>query len=114
VEIVISKATPTCGISGYTGVYDGESHGASGSCTGVKGETLSTLDLGDTFTDVPGGTASWTFADTSGNYNGDSGSVDIVITKAATTSTVTCPADVIYNGLAQDALHGRSDRTRWA
>jgi hypothetical protein len=54
VDIVLPKATPTCGINGYTGVYDGDAHGASGSCTGVKGETLTTLDLGATFTDVPG------------------------------------------------------------
>ena len=33
------------------------------------------LDLGDSFTDVPGGTADWTFTDVTGNYNDTEGSV---------------------------------------
>jgi hypothetical protein len=103
VDIVITKATPTCTISGYTGVYDGDPHDASGSCTGVKGETLTTLDLGGTFTNVPGGTASWTFTDSSGNYNDDSGSVDIVITKATPTCTISD-----YTGVYDGDPHGAS------
>ncbi|MEM4663074.1 MAG: hypothetical protein QXM75_03560, partial [Candidatus Diapherotrites archaeon] len=77
--LTINKADPTCNITGWTGTYDGDPHGASGSCTGVKGETLAGLDLGATFTNVPGGTANWTFTDVTGNYNDDSGSVEIVI-----------------------------------
>jgi hypothetical protein len=41
--------------------------------------------LGDTFTNVPGGTAEWAFTDVTGNYNDDSGSVEIVISKAELT-----------------------------
>ncbi len=108
VEIVIGKADPICSISGYTGVYDGDPHGASGSCTGVKGEVLTTLDLGESFTEVPGGTAYWTFTDTSGNYNDDSGSAKIVIIQAtlivtadnqtAQYSDITPPLTFSYSG----------------
>jgi hypothetical protein len=103
VEIVITEATPTCSINGYTGVYDGYPHGASGSCIGVKSETLTNLDLGATFTDVPGGTAYWTFIDGTGNYYDDSGSVEIVISKAAPT----CIIDG-YTGVYDGAPHGAS------
>jgi hypothetical protein len=97
----IDKADPTCSISGYTGDYDGEEHGATGACTGVLNETLAGLDLGATFKDVPGGTAHWAFTDGTGNYNDDSGSVAIVINKAATTTTVTCgTGPFTYTGAA--------------
>ena len=99
---VINKANATCSITGYTGVYDGDPHGATGSCTGVKGETLAGLDLGASFTDVPGGTANWTFTDVTGNYNNASGSVAIVINKANATCTVN-GYDVIYDGNAHTA-----------
>ena len=56
-------------------------HGATGTATGVGGEALSGLVSGDSFTNVPGGTATWTFTDTTGNYNNASGSVAIVITR---------------------------------
>ncbi len=56
-------------VNGFTGVYDGAAHGATGSATGVGGAALSGLVLGASFTNVPGGTATWTFTDTTGNYN---------------------------------------------
>jgi hypothetical protein len=102
VAIVISKADPSCTITGYTGVYDGDPHGASGSCLGVKGETLAGLDLGSSFTNVPGGTANWTFTDVTGNYNDKSGSVAIVISKADPTCSVT-GYDVVYDHVAHTA-----------
>ena len=97
----ITKADPVCAVSGYSGTYDGSAHGASGSCTGVLAETLSGLSLGSSFTNVPGGTANWAFTDVTGNYTDDSGSVGITITKADTTTTVTCPAGVVYDGTPQ-------------
>ena len=100
---VISKADATCSISGYTGVYDGDPHGASGSCVGVKGETLAGLDLGDSFTNVPGGTANWTFTDETGNYNDASGSAAIVISKADAVCTVTG-----WSGVYDGDPHGAS------
>jgi MBG domain (YGX type) len=85
VDDFIGKADADCAISGYDDVYDGQAHGASGSCAGVEDEVLAGLDLGDTFTNVPGGTAEWAFTDVTGNYNDESGSVEIVISKAELT-----------------------------
>ncbi|MEO7839411.1 MAG: PxKF domain-containing protein [Anaerolineales bacterium] len=101
VAIVIEQADALVIVSGYTGVYDGTPHGASGSATGVNDEDLSSgLDLGDSFTDVPGGTASWTF-DGGTNYLDESGSVEIVITKADATIVVNG-----YTGVYDGAAHG--------
>ncbi len=76
----VAKADATIDVTGYTGVYDGAPHGATGTATGVFDEDLSgDLDLGATFTSIPGGTADWTFTDSTGNYNNDSGSVGIVL-----------------------------------
>ena len=50
--------------------------------------TLSGLDLGASFTNVPGGTATWTFTDATGNYNNATGTAAIVITKANATVVV--------------------------
>jgi hypothetical protein len=77
-EVVISKAAATCTVSGYSGVYDAAFHGASGSCSGIGGESAGTLDLGETFKNVPGGTAHWFFTG-NGNYNDQSGVVAINI-----------------------------------
>lgn len=47
------KADATCAINGYSGVYDGEEHGASGSCIGVGDDgTLIGLNLGEKYTNV--------------------------------------------------------------
>ena len=90
VAIEISKADPDCTVTGYSGAYDGDPHGASGSCAGVNGEgPLAGLDLGQSFTNVPGGTANWSFTDQSGNYSNDDGSVAIEISKADPDCTVT-------------------------
>jgi hypothetical protein len=83
----IAKADPVCTITGYTGIYDAAAHGATGTCIGVEDETLAGLDLGDSFTNYPGGTANWIFTDVTGNYNDDSGSVEIIINKATLTVT---------------------------
>ncbi len=100
--IVLSKADATVTVNGYTGVYDGNAHGASGTATGVKGEELIGLDLGASFTDVPGGTANWTFAG-DGNYNGTSGTAAIVLSKADATVTVNG-----YTGVYDGNAHGAS------
>jgi hypothetical protein len=77
----IAKANAVINVVGYTGTYDGNAHGASGTATGVGGVDISgSLNLGSTFTNVPGGTAHWTF--TNSNYNDQSGDVAIVINKA--------------------------------
>ena len=62
---------------------------------------LSGLDLGASFTNVPGGTANWTFTDATGNYNNASGTAAIVITKADATVSVNG-----YTGVYDAAAHG--------
>ena len=98
--IIITKADATCMVNGYTGTYDGLAHGATGSCTGVGGVTLAGLDLGDSFTNVPGGTANWTFNGGT-NYNDASGDVAIVINRANATIDV-----YGYEGTYDGAAHG--------
>jgi hypothetical protein len=99
VAIVITKTNATCTINGYLGLYTGTGVGANGLCTGVGGVTLSGLDLGSKFTDVPGGTAHWTFSNT--DYNDQSGDAAIVINKAASNVKVNCPSSIPYTGSAQ-------------
>ena len=95
-SIVIGKASATINVSGYTGVYDSHAHGATGSAAGVNGENLtSLLDLGASFTNVPGGTAHWTFAGNN-NYSPASGDATITISKANSTIEWSNPADIVY------------------
>ncbi|MFN2614678.1 MAG: beta strand repeat-containing protein, partial [Actinomycetota bacterium] len=99
----IAKADATIDVQGASVTYDATPHGATGTATGVNGEDLSFgLDLGASFTDVPGGTANWTFTGGT-NYNDASNSVAIVIAKAASTVAVDCPvAHESYDGSAHD------------
>src|ERR1035437_3819927 len=97
----ITKADATIAVDGYTGTYDGLAHGATGTATGVLSEPLAGLDLGASFTDIPGGTANWTFTDVTGNNNDDSGSVPIVLTQAGSTTVVTFESvPYVYRGTA--------------
>ena len=82
-------------------------HGATGICTGVLGETLTGLDLGATFTDVPGGTANWTLANA--NYTAVSASVDIDISQADPDCTVSG-----YSGTYDGTAHGANRASAWA
>jgi len=90
--LTVDKATPTCSVTGYSVTYDGSSHTATGSCTGVHGETLSGLDLsGTTHTNAGSYTDSWTFTDITGNYNNAGGSLNNSIAKADQTITFAQP-----------------------
>jgi hypothetical protein len=100
-DIVITKATATVGVNGYTGAYDGAAHGATGTAMGVLSEALAGLNLGASFTNVPGGTANWVFTDGTGNYTDDAGTAAIVITKAMATVVVNG-----YTGVYDGAAHG--------
>jgi hypothetical protein len=80
--ITINRADAAIAVAGFTGTYDGAAHGATGTATGVNGESLNAfLNLGASFTDVPGGTANWTFGGGT-NYNATAGSAAITITRA--------------------------------
>lgn len=95
-SIIISQAAAAINVSGYTGVYDGQAHRATGSATGVQGENLtSLLDLGSSFTDAPGGAANWSFAGNT-NYAPANGSVAITINKATPTITWGDPASIVF------------------
>jgi hypothetical protein len=101
----IDKADANCSISGYSGTYDAAAHGATGSCTGVDAGGAaagSSLNLGAAFTNVPGGTATWTFTGGT-NYNDQSNSVAIVINKADAVCNISG-----YNGIYDFAAHGAS------
>ena len=101
VAITISKATASVTVSGYTGIYDGNGTRRHGSASGVGGVNLSaSLNLGATFTDVPGGTASWTFSGGT-NYNDQSGDAAVIISKANALVTVNG-----YTGVYDAAAHG--------
>jgi hypothetical protein len=92
----VNKAEAVVTVNGYTGVYDGAAHGATGTATGAKGEDLtSLLNLGASYTNVPGGTAHWTFAGDA-NHNPSAGDAQIVITQATPTITWANPADIVY------------------
>ena len=92
----IDKAEATITVNGYSGTYDGAAHGAMGTVVGALDDLSavgSSLDLGSSFTNAPGGTAYWTFHG-GNNYHDQHGSVAIVIAKADATITVTG-----YNGV---------------
>ena len=84
----ITPAAPTCTVTGYAVTYDGAAHTATGSCTGVSGESLSGLDLSAS-THTAAGTTSdaWTYTDATGNYSNASGTVADSIAKAPLTVT---------------------------
>jgi hypothetical protein len=88
-NIVINKTNASCPINGTTVPYDGNAHGASGQCTGVGGpsDVLPGLNLGATFTNVPGGTAHWTFTGGT-NYSDQSGDANIVINARTLTAAI--------------------------
>jgi trimeric autotransporter adhesin len=93
-SFTVNKATATCNVIGWSGTYDTAAHSASGSCTGIGGVPLTGLSPGSNFTNVPGGTANWSF--TNANYADQSGSVNIAITRATPGCTVT-PYNVTYD-----------------
>ena len=86
-NIMIGQASATIVVQGYTGPYDGNAHGATGSAKGVTGEVLSNLlHLGSSFTNVPGGTANWSF-DGNVNYQPANGTAPINIAQVPLTIT---------------------------
>jgi hypothetical protein len=84
--LTVNRATASCSVSGYTATYDGLAHTATGTCTGVDGETLSGLDLTAT-THTPAGTYTdgWTFSNP--NYEPQRGTVTDIINLAPLTIT---------------------------
>jgi hypothetical protein len=103
VSDLISRATATVNMTPYSLTYDGNAHTATGSVTGVKGESLSGLNLGGTtHTNAATYDDTWTFNDTTGNYSNATGTVQDVIKQASATVVVT-PYSVIYDSNAHTA-----------
>jgi hypothetical protein len=99
-SLTVNKADAVIVVTGYSVQYDANPHTATGSATGVNGESLAGLDLSGTTHTNAGNYAGdpWTFTDVTGNYNNASGTVDDAISKAPSTTTVNCPASVLYSG----------------
>jgi len=84
--IEIAKAEANIHIGNYSGTYDGEAHGLTGSATGVQDEDLSSLlALGATYTDAGSYTVNWSFAGNQ-NYHSAGGTGTIEIAKAMLTA----------------------------
>ena len=106
VSDTISRINPSCTVIGYSVTYDATAHMATGTCTGVGGVTLSGLDLsGTTHTGAGSYTDSWTFTDSTGNYNNAASTVNDVISKATPTCGV-APYSVSYDATAHTATGG--------
>ena len=99
-SFTIAKADAACSITGFSGAFDALPKGASGSCLGAVGEAIDGLSLGQAFSNVPGGLASWALVDPAANYNPQSGAVAIVIDLASSSTTLSCPTTVTYTGSA--------------
>jgi hypothetical protein len=97
--IAIDRANAAISVSGFSGTYDGAPHGATGAATGVNNENLSgQLNLGATFTNVPGGITQWTF-DGGTNYNAAAGPVAVTINQATPILSWSQPAAVVAGTL---------------
>jgi Carboxypeptidase regulatory-like domain len=101
-SLTVNKADAVVVVTGYSVQYDGNPHTATGTATGVNGESLAGLDLSGTTHTNAGNYAgdAWSFTDVTGNYNNTSGTVDDAISKAPSTTTVSCPASILYSGSA--------------
>jgi hypothetical protein len=99
-KFTIGQAAATCTVAGYSGTYDGVAHGLTGSCTGLDGSVVGTLDLGATHTDAGSHSVQWSF-EGGRNYADQSGSAVVTIARAPSSVELVCPASVVYDGSAQ-------------
>jgi hypothetical protein len=99
----VNKGTAAITVIPYDVTYDGNPHTATGTAIGVGGLILSGLDLSGTMHTKAGAyNDSWTFSDTTGNYNNATGSVTDSIAKANVTVSVT-PYSVTYYAVSHTA-----------
>ena len=95
--LTISKATATINVTPYSVTYNGSPHTVTGTATGVGSVSLMGLTLNTTHTAAGTYTDTWTFTDTTGNYNNASGNVTDTILPAPLTITANSPL-MIYGG----------------
>src|SRR5262249_24018092 len=102
----IGKANATINVTPYNVAYDGNSHTATGTATGVGGVNLSgdLVLTGTTHTNVGTYIDTWTFHDPDGNYSDASGTITDIITSRA--ASVTPDAGSKVYGSADPALTG--------
>jgi hypothetical protein len=107
--LTVTKATASISITPYSGTYDGQFHGLSGSATGVLGEDLSALlNLGITERNAGHYNVAWSFA---GNNNYYSASGTSTIDIAQRTLHVSATADSkVYDGTTIATAHLSDDR----
>jgi hypothetical protein len=99
----INKANATLVLTGYYGTYDGAAHQATGTATGVNGESLAGLDLSSTsHTNAGVYIDTVTFTDVTGNYKDTIKNVKSTINKANAVITVT-GYSVTFDGAAHTA-----------
>ena len=104
----ITPAPATINVSGYTGIYDGTIHGATGTASGPApisqtANLNSLLSFSPGFGNAPGGSVNWSFNDPAGNYQPASGTVQVILSRANPTVSVT-PYMVTYDGNAHTAM----------
>jgi YVTN family beta-propeller protein len=86
----IGKANANITVTPYSLTYNGNPHTATGTATGVKGESLSGLNLsGTTHTTAGVYNDTWTFTDVTGSYNNANGTVTDTISQSTTATTLT-------------------------
>jgi hypothetical protein len=107
--LTVTKATASITITPYSGTYDGQFHGVSGSAIGVLGEDLSALlNLGVTERNAGHYDAAWSFA---GNNNYFSARATSTIDIAQRTLHVGLTADSkVYDGTTFATVHLSDDR----
>ncbi|MGB9205395.1 MAG: Ig-like domain-containing protein [Terriglobales bacterium] len=87
--ISLQKANAAITVTPYSVTYDGNAHTATGTATGVKGESLNGLNLSATTHTAAGVyNDTWTFTDGTGNYNNASGTVLDTITQSSTATAL--------------------------
>jgi len=99
----VNKANAILALSGYVGTYDGAAHQATGTATGVLGESLAGLNLSVTsHTNAGTYIDTVTFTDVTGNYKNTLKNVKSTINQANVVLTVT-GYDVLFDGAAHTA-----------
>ena len=95
--LTVNKADVSVNVTPYSVTYNGNPHTATGTVTGVNGQSPAGLDLSQT-THTSAGTYNndpWMFTDISGNYNNTSGSVNDAISQAPLTVTANSQTKVL-------------------
>ena len=98
---VIGQADAVCTVTGYTGTYDGNPHGATGTCTGVDGEPVTGLDLGGP-SRTPASTPPLDLRGRDQLRRRDRHRDRLHRQGTDRRTVVTCPVSVVYDGSAQE------------